>query len=49
MTWAEFKQAMEDAGVKDEYEIEYIDIDHPTLLSLRVELVEDGFTVSEGQ
>jgi hypothetical protein len=29
LTWSEFKKLVEDAGVEDDYEIEYIDISYP--------------------
>jgi len=34
MTWGEFKATLEVAGVKDEYEIWYIDVTYPRQVEL---------------
>lgn len=47
MTWKEFKQILEDSGVKDEHEIWYIDVSYPEALDLNVDVDENTneFTV----
>lgn len=42
MTWKEFKEKVEAAGVTDEMEIRYIDVSFPMELSVSPQDEEDG-------
>ena len=46
MTWLEFKEQVEKAGVKDSFVIDWIDISYP-IPPLKIGIVEDSFTVCD--
>lgn len=45
MTWKEFKEKVEEAGVTDDMTIMYIDIDDQLDLIIKIDLDDNDFTV----